>query len=846
MTQSKRPTRYRLGFAILGIALSLASNALATDIYVAPSGSDSNDGSKQSPLATIAAAQDALRKSQTLGQKPCTVTLADGVYYLPEALVFTPEDSGSATFPVVYRAQNQARAVLSGGLKLDLQWRPYKNGIFQAQTPPDLDIDQLFINSANQPMARYPNYDAAKKTDAYQGYAADAFSKDRAANWDDPVGGYIHAMHRSRWGGYHYRITGKNTKGEVTYEGGWQNNRQMGMHKQQRMVENIFEELDAPSEWFHDRGSNTLYYLPEPTTDLAKAVVEVVRLRHLVEIHGDVKQPVANMDIPDPGNKIPDLKLETPETVKPVQWIQFQGLRFAGARRTFMDTREPLLQSDWAIYRGGAVHLRGTESVTIENCDFEELGGNAVFVDGYNRGTVIRGNLFKNNGASDVAIVGSFAAVRSPRFSYLTMAHPLTSVDREIGPQTEEYPADCLVEDNLMTRCGRVEKQSSGVNISMSSRITVRHNTIFDTPRAAINICDGTWGGHVIEWNDCFETVLETHDHGAFNSWGRDRYWHRAGPSGPKQKDESGKPLVSYWIEDDANSPFWDAHQTTTLRHNRMQCDHGWDIDLDDGSTNYEIYNNLCLSGGLKTREGYKRIVRNNVILGKGFTCNVPYPKPTQDVFESNILWGKGYSASKPKLWGGSRNKSFMHSPGSKEAASWVRAQSRTQDDADSLYGDAQFVDPSVGDFSVADGSPALALGFKNFPMEGFGVVSDRLKALAKSPPILLPDNVEPNKVAGKKKRTVFGAEYKALDTQAELTATGMDSLRGVLLVNVPGESPMSRYGFESDDVVLKLDGKKIASKRFSKTIKGLSAGEHRVTVWRGQQQKRFEFKVAN
>ena len=130
--------------------------------------------------------------------------------------------------------------------------------------------------------------------------------------------------------------------------------------------------------------------------------------------------------------------------------------------------------------------------------------------------------------------------------------------------------------------------------------------------------------------------------------------------------------------------------------------------------------------------------------------------------------------------------------------------------------------------------------------IKSIGVVSDRLKALAKSPPILLPDNVEPNKVAGKKKRTVFGAEYKALDTQAELTATGMDSLRGVLLVNVPGESPMSRYGFESDDVVLKLDGKKIASKQFSKTIKGLSAGEHRVTVWRGQQQKRFEFKVEN
>jgi len=33
-----------------------------------------------------------------------------------------------------------------------------------------LDIDQLFIEGVNQRMARYPNYDAAKKTAAYQGF----------------------------------------------------------------------------------------------------------------------------------------------------------------------------------------------------------------------------------------------------------------------------------------------------------------------------------------------------------------------------------------------------------------------------------------------------------------------------------------------------------------------------------------------------------------------------------------------------------------------------------------------------------------------------------------------------
>ena len=229
-------------------------------------------------------------------------------------------------------------------------------------------------------MARYPNYDAAKTTDAYQGYAADAFSKERAARWADPAGGYIHAMHRSRWGGYHYRITGKTPEGEVSYEGGWQNNRQMGMHKDYRMVENIFEELDAAGEWFHNAKTQTLYYQPEPDVDLAKATVEVVRLRHLVEFQGSEQSPV--------------------------RFITLQGFVVRHAARTFMDTKEPLLRSDWTIYRGGAFMLTGTEDVSILDCEFDQVGGNAIFVNNYNRRTLVKGCHIHDVGASGVCFVG--------------------------------------------------------------------------------------------------------------------------------------------------------------------------------------------------------------------------------------------------------------------------------------------------------------------------------------------------------------------------------------------------------------------------------------------------------
>ena len=61
--------------------------------------------------------------------------------------------------------------MLSGGSKLELDWQPYRDGIFQAKTPAGLEIDQLFIDGKAQRMARYPNYDPKKKTAAYQGYS---------------------------------------------------------------------------------------------------------------------------------------------------------------------------------------------------------------------------------------------------------------------------------------------------------------------------------------------------------------------------------------------------------------------------------------------------------------------------------------------------------------------------------------------------------------------------------------------------------------------------------------------------------------------------------------------------
>jgi len=620
-------------------------------------------------------------------------------------------------------------------------------------------------------------------------------------------------------------------------EGGWQNNRVREPHEEYRMAENVLEELDAPGEWYFEQDEQWLYYYPAEEINMgAGPVVEAVfELPHLIEICGDTQSPTPKMTIKEPGNGMDEITIETPVTKKPVHNIHIKGIRFTGTARTFMETKEPLLRSDWTIYRGGAVHLRGTEDISITGCHFDQVGGNGVFVDGYNRRTLIKTCLFDRNGASGINFVGSRAAVRDPIFNYIQPPPPLETIDTEKGPKTDEYPADCVVEDCLMSYCGRVEKQPAGVNIAMASRITVRHNTIHHTPRAGINICTGTWGGHIIEWNECFDTVLETHDHGTFNSWGRDRFWFRATPRGPRDGDAMKK-----YLEKHPDIMLWDAYQTVILRNNRMQCDHGWSIDLDDGSTNYEIYNNICINGGLKNREGYYRKVYSNIILRGPFTCNVPYPKPTFDVFERNILVGGNYRSSVPELWGGVRDYNLFHNPGYDKPKPATAIQAVTLDDAHSIVADARFVDPENGDFPVKEDSPALELGFRNFPMTGFGVSSSHLKELAPEPAITMPGRFYDNKGRISRNAVFMGAEVDDLNTDDEITAYGAPSKSGVILVDVPPGSAMGEFGFENDDVILEINGRKVPNQR---TLRGLlrGKGDYKVLIVRDQKEQTIQ-----
>ena len=686
---------HKFSLVFLTFCLLSSSSLKGQTIFVSPRGVDKNPGTKGKPVLTFDKAKELARKIPA--GSSVEVVFAEGTYYLPQTVRFTAQDDN-----VTFRAEQEGKVVLSGGSLLQLKWSPYKNGIFIASVAPKTEIDQLYINGVRQRMARFPNAVAGKNVfdtwelnhKAVYDSENDPLTPARIARWKNPEGGFIHAMHSSLWGDMHWIIKGKNPDGSLNFEGGWQNNRPSQMHPVYRMAENIFEELDAPGEWFYDSKGGKLYYFPETQTDLLKAKVEIVRLRHLIEFKGSKE--------------------------KLVRSVQLNGFIFRHAARTFMDNKEPLLRSDWTVYRGGAIIFDGAEDCGIIDCEFDQVGGNTIFVNNYNRRISIRGCYIHNSGANGIAFVGDPSSVRSPIFRY--GKQDFQNLDRTPGPKGDNFPEECLVEDCLITLTGRDEKQTAPVHISMSHKIRINHCSIYDVPRAGININEGTFGGHIVENCDIFNTVLETGDHGSFNSWGRDRYWT------PEIKESIPE------VDKSPDMPFWDMSDPNILRNNRWRCDHGWDIDLDDGSTQYRIYNNLLLNGGLKMREGYDRIATNNIIINNGLHPHVWYVN-SGDVFKNNLLF-KAYQPAvmdraipKNGKWGKQLDYNFY------AADSATTHRFAINDcDAHSGYGDPLFVDPEKGDFRVKEGSPVLKMGFVNFAMDQFGVVKPSLKAIAKTP----------------------------------------------------------------------------------------------------------------
>ena len=560
--------------------------------------------------------------------------------------------------------------------------------------------------------------------------------------------------------------------------------------------------------------------------DLSTATVEVGELDQLVTLTGA-------------------------SSADPIHDIAFENLSFERTHRTLFNSPfVNLSRGDWSVVAKGAASVKNSRNVTFTSSSFTDLGGNGIFLEGYNSGTEITASRFENNGATDIQVVGSPNAVRNYADNYFTT--PRIS-DLGSGPKTEDYPRDVLIEGNVMRNNGRYEKQTSSVNIAMALDITVRGNSLSDSPRACLNFSDNTWGGHLIQDNDIFDCVRETGDNGSINSWGRSRFWKTGAANdafasladGVTFMGNTGGPLTA---EQARAMMKLDVVKPITIDHNRFWHGGDWAIDLDDGSSNFVMTNNVLLKGGVKLRDGFDRTLRNNLILDGATFEQVSY-MPGGDVIEQNITLGRlpydnvlndtaraQYAIGKNLFWnagaaidvkprGGTTEKLSADGATINTASSWYTAGM----DRDSKVGDPAFsaADPTGDyDFTVAGTSPALALGFQNIPMTGFGAADGALP-----PRAVLPTGTtgpDPIELAHRKYvEKLWGGNIANITTTAEQSSYAISDFKGVKFVSVPGGSLAATAGLRTDDLIRTVNGTEVTEQRnsFWQAYNALPAG---------------------
>eukprot|EP00040_Diaphanoeca_grandis_P029129 m.169705 g.169705 ORF g.169705 m.169705 type:complete len:918 (-) comp31584_c0_seq1:57-2810(-) len=360
-------------------------------------------------------------------------------------------------------------------------------------------------------------------------------------------------------------------------------------------VENVFEELDSPNEWYYDTTSSSLYWFYNGTgTPGSDLEFDGTKLEQLIVVNGS-------------GTR-------RGETGAHVSDISIRGIKFSGTTLTTLAPHG--LPSDgggdWAISRRGAVHITGAERTTIEDCLFDRIDGNGVMISGYSRNTTVKGCEFHLVGENGVVSWGYTADFAD--------ANRTVPIPRTQGPDATDgnHPQGNMIISNFFHEIGHFQKQVSCYFQAQTQQSTLANNICFNGPRAGVNFNDGMGGGNLLSKNVIFNMVRETQDHGSFNSWDRQPFYvQRDGVSTyvPLYNEITG----NFWMND----------------YNPQEA-----VDNDDGSAYYETHHNVFAfaSGGLKNDfGGHDNHHHNNIYYNSGGCMGVCAQLPGhEDAFYNN------------------------------------------------------------------------------------------------------------------------------------------------------------------------------------------------------------------
>ena len=719
--------------------------------YVATDGDDGWSGKlaaphadrTDGPFATLVRARDAIRETKA-GQPldaPVTVLVRGGKYYLDETLVLGSEDSGTRECPITYQAYPGEKPILSGGRKVD-GWEPYQGQILQCRLPRakggGWKFRQLFFNGQRQIRARYPNFDpenplhggwAFVAGPAEEGsyvafkYQAGTFAvKGRGKHhWAKPMQAEVYMLRD--WGVTDV-IPIKTIDEEnrvITLADGvtshdvcpWFTPTPIST-RNRFYVENVLEELDQPGEWCLDPEEGVLYFWPPEPVEKGQVVAPV--LDCLVDLRGSsaLRTP------PHPP----------PPQIHGVSWITLSGFTFTetttgdNMHRERLDGYGAMFPEGGRRYCGEALHLTAADHCCIEHNTFYAVGGNGIYLEGYNARNLIRNNEISHAGACGVVLIGS----------------------KYFRP-VQRYPIYNQIVDNHIHHCGIFDKYVAGVFLGLSDGNVVGHNLIEDMPHHAINLGGSGFGRNILEYNEIHHACLETFDNGAINSWMTD-------PHEYTQRDTERSGHI--------------------IRYNRITDTRGCRIDetgnlapggnangiyMDDYTSNCFVYGNLIERsggmGGVYINGGKNNIIENNIIVDcrrqlSAGPCWGFAPQmgdfANGNIFCRNIVYGLQsdgqlyFLRDWPEKVIGQADHNLFFTPDAGDHTITVQPRDESEGktilsfaewknlgfDTHSLITDPLFVDPEHGDYRLSSDSPAIELGFVPIDVSKIGIRSQQ------------------------------------------------------------------------------------------------------------------------
>lgn len=216
--------------------------------------------------------------------------LRDGIYTLTSPFILDQKDSGTNGFTIMYRNYQGEVPMVSGGKQIT-GWQQDGNK-WKANLGTDIKIRQLYVNGTRAIRARSAGgLPGTQQTSS--GYTTTNISMQ---NWKN-ISGVEFVLGIDNWMQHRcgvqtivgLSITMKYPcfNGVVGYT--------TGNKPLVQWIENAYELLDSPGEWYHDRSTGWLSYIPRPGEKMNTAFVVAPLLETLISGSGTPDNPIHNI-----------------------------------------------------------------------------------------------------------------------------------------------------------------------------------------------------------------------------------------------------------------------------------------------------------------------------------------------------------------------------------------------------------------------------------------------------------------------------------------------------------------------------------------------------------------------